>query len=545
MENMDNNIEDFFKKQLNRFDEPFEDWEKPNAGDWDMIASEVPMFNKSSFGTWVNISIVGLSTVLLVSLMYVWILKKDIIRLEKTVQIQKEQINRVEQNRQIVETKHIEQQTIIEKENETLKRQNQEVNQNNKILNQVRKQQEGIITNFSNALALGKIKELEEQKNTGNPNLTQSKQVVSIVSTIPISKTDDKDFNQTEINGEIVTKEQLAEHKNKSIAEMQNKILNNQVSIVEQEQNEVVPTEIFKLPIKDVQTYNQNPKIFEEKIYISSNDNKLKKQKNPLIILPKIDFNNVELGYEYRLQALEISSDLNIKELETDDKKHSNQESFLNLHGLTLSIPLSEKWSIQPGLRFSNSTLSFKKEASSIYSTMDEYTLPNGSISKNLNIEQETPFAKTNTSIQFVFDENDKLIQDEEFSWSVFGEQKQQSFQIPLGVNYQFGGEKWNWFLGSGLQWNLMDIERVDYEIVFEDREKKFNVFSSDTEILSDIEKLDYFSIYGNAGLEYQLTNNWSIRGTLGYNYHFLNNKTIENWENRDRSIAINLEYMF
>ncbi|MGB1121154.1 MAG: hypothetical protein ACPG3Z_04100, partial [Saprospiraceae bacterium] len=130
MDNMDN----FFKKQFNQFDKPIEDWEKPNAGDWEAIASQVPAFNQTSFLTLSTIGLMTLSAVLVSSLIYVWILKKEITVLEKTVEVQQEQIERVEQSVQIIENKYIEEQQIIKNINKNIETKNTQLQQQNQAI---------------------------------------------------------------------------------------------------------------------------------------------------------------------------------------------------------------------------------------------------------------------------------------------------------------------------------------------------------------------------------------------------------------------------
>ena len=149
MENMDNNMEDFFKKQFNRFDKPFEDWEKPDAGDWEAITSQVPVFQQTSFWTWSNIGLVTLSAVLVSSLIYVWVLKKEITILEKTVEVQQEQIEQVEQSVLVIEKRFIDEQKTIEIKQQNLIKQNQAIIQQNEFLNSVVKEQKQIISDFS------------------------------------------------------------------------------------------------------------------------------------------------------------------------------------------------------------------------------------------------------------------------------------------------------------------------------------------------------------------------------------------------------------
>ena len=129
--NNNDNIEDFFKKQLNRFDEPMEDWEKPDVGDWEHISSQVPLFNKTVFWTASNIGLVSLGTVLVCSILYIWQLNKQVTTLEQQLEVQAQTIQEVNKTIEIINEKQINKTITIEEENEVLKDQlSRQVNTN-------------------------------------------------------------------------------------------------------------------------------------------------------------------------------------------------------------------------------------------------------------------------------------------------------------------------------------------------------------------------------------------------------------------------------
>ncbi len=550
MENMDNNMEGFFKKQLNRFDEPFDDWEKPDAGDWNLIASEVPMFNQSTFWTWSNIGLVGVSTVLLTSLIYVWILKNDISVLEKRVGIQQEQIEQVQQSIQIVEQKNFEKKVIIEKENQILKPENQNNREQNEFLNIVETQQNQTVSDVPTVLE--DVNKSEWKQPIFNTNSTnQLKKEIPIATgtqSINDKETIKTEIEKVDINKEIEQINQLGIINNKEKVAIQNEIINNQIGNIKATTEENIPTEIFRLPPSNFSVANQNLSFVEPNLSVYDRTNNLENQKGKkgrFINFQNISYTGFELGYEARLQAMEIASVLDLSELETKSKDNRKQESLIGLHGLTLGIPLTKNWSIQTGFRFSNAQMEFDTEASSIYDTTNEFALPDGTISKSLHVQQKTPFSFTSTAVQLLVDGNDRLTDGEEFSWDVHGEQSQRMIQIPFGLNYQFDIKKWNVLVGAGAQWNRIELGRFNYRIDFDDHDRDLQILISDAEIISEISELSYFSTYAMIGLQYQFFKNWSARATVGYNYHFLKNKEIEEWKNLDKSMTLGVYYSF
>lgn len=545
MENMDNNMDDFFKKQFNRFDKRTEDWEKPNAGDWEVIASQVPMFNKTSFWNFSNVSLMVLSMVLVSSLVYVWVLRKEITVLEKTVKVQQEQIERVTQSVQIVGQRYIqEQQTIddIKAENAQLRQQNQAIISQNEVLNTITKQQNKVISDFS--IAFDNLKKSDLTKSIFNKKEVKN---ISGQSKSKILIANIRNENQSnESITDNIHNQSLAKAKNKindNLENIKNRIAENATHLVVKEEA-IELKELELLPSSRFSVISRNPVFFQPNPLMLNNDDS-KKGKRPIIKLPNIDLSESKLGYEFRIQAMELPFELNITELETTLNEEPVRENLLRLHSFTLAVPLNENWSIQTGVRFSNSDLRFRQEVSSVYNTDNEVTFPDGTIAKSLNIVQKTPFSETTNAIQMLFDENDRLADGETFKWFSSGEQNQQTVQIPLGVNYEFGKNKLQYFLGTGVQWNNMQLKNNSYKMELEGSEKEFRMLNSDIEVQSSIEALNYFSAYGIIGLQYQFLNHWSMRTSATFNYHFLNTIAIENWNNSDKSIAIGVQYQF
>lgn len=542
---MDNNMDDFFKKQFNRFDEPTEDWEKPDAGDWEAIASRVPMFNKTTFWTGANVGLMTLSAVLVSSLIYVWVLKKEITVLEKTVEVQQEQMEEVQQSIQIIEKRYVQGQKVIqnmEAENANLQQQHQAIITQNQLLNNITTQQKQVIANV--------LTVLDSLKTSASTNFTFNEKgtnpaIEPIENKMPMVNAENK---ITSKSNESITNNPknlslAAEPAGKAKAE---KTMNNNINqLMAKEEEEIVIKELDVLSLSKLSVVNPNPTFFEPNLLGLNNENESNKSSKPIIKLPNISWNGVEVGYEYRFQVMDFSSTLNIIELETESDNFRTKNRFVSLHGLTLGIPLKNNWSIQTGVRFSNGDLDYKQEAMSIYDSANEYTLPDGTIVKSLNIEQETPFSKTNTTVQLLFDANDRLADNEEFQWETYGQQGQRTIQIPLGINYEIGIKKWRLLAGVGVQWNRIKLGEVDYRMDFDNQNQQFQTLTSDTETQSNISNFKYFSTFATTGLQYQFTQKWSAQATVGYNYHFWNNQPIDKWGNSDKFAAVGLKYTF
>ncbi len=531
MDNMDN----FFKKQFNQFDKPFEDWERPDVEDWETIASQVPFFNKTSFWAFPNIALMALSAILVTTMVYVWILKKEITVLEKTITTQQEQIERVEQRVQIVEKQQVEQQTI-----ENIKAENVQLRQQNQILNTVTKQQKQLGSNFS--MVVDNFKKAEFSNTIFNKKEGRN---ISKQSESEVSITNNGNETQLKESKTDKTKNLLLATEFSEQVKVKNKIMNydkNTENPTLMEQEIIGFKKLELLPASKFSVVPQNPTFFELNPLVLNDDSKKDK---PIIKLPNVNLTDVELGYEYRIQLTEISTDVNIVELETIADRGRAEDNVIHLHGLTLDVSLHKNWFLQTGVRFSNTDLKFKQDVFSVYNTDNEVVLPDGTIVKNLNIVQETPFSKTNNSIQLLFDENDRLMDNEAFKWFSLGEQNQQTIQIPFGVSYGFSKNRLNILLGIGTQWNYMKLGKTRYEMELENRANEFRLLASDTDILSEIKDLNYFSTYATLGLKYQILNHWSIKTSATFNYHFLKNTTIEKWNRSDNSMAIGLQYQF
>jgi hypothetical protein len=514
------NLEDFFKKRLNRFDEPVEEWAKPDSNDWDMIASNVPMFNKTPFWKTANSRLIGLSVILISALLYIAYLKTEVTALEKRTTIQNEKIVEIEKYIKTIDEKSIEKQSIIKAENLLLKEQNEIAVQENKQLKTILKQEKEVGIKF--------------YKKQDRTNVFYEK--------------DEMGGNLLDSNRLFIPKKQLSNHQ---IAQplAENYSYSNHTNRIEEEgivlnndriQNELRPLETISINNKIDNDYLKRPLLVLSQPIIEN-----KKQRKKLNIrLPNISIDNIKLGYEYRLQSLNTASVLSIKELETP-KVDNFKSNYIGLHGLTLDIPLHKNWSIQAGARLSVSPLMFLTYGESTYDTENEYILPDGTVIKNINIEQETPFLKTNTEVQLLFDLDNKLENNESLKWITEGNQRQKTFQVPLGVNYQLGQKKWNLLLGAGLQWNMVKLEEeLDYELTVYNEKEEFRVLMSNSEVLSASKNLDYFSTYISAGIEYQLRDNWSLQAAATYNY-YINKPTNDLWKGSDKAISIGLKYHF
>ena len=529
MENMDNNLEDFFKNQLNRFDEPNEDWAKPDPSDWEKVASQVPMFNKPPFWTLSNLSIIGLSTVLVCSIFYIWHLKTEVSTLEENIQIQDINIERVQKEIKIIDEKYIKQQAIIEEENEDLKQEYQNITQQNLSLQNITKKQQKAISEIYKIQNNPTSKTLKENDKSTSENRQSSNKKTNKDNVTPLKANSKSKLSDNK------TQPPIAEHQPST------KGKTAKTNVVKDEIKNIYSLEMLPLTDVEMNKVTQNMRLPKENISVDDNKNKRKKFN---IRLPKVSISNIQLGYEYRLQEMYIPSKIDIVELESFSDEHNGNGNYIGLHGLTLNVPLSKNWSIETGARFSNSQLEYSSYSEAIYNTENEYTLTNGTIGKTINIEQETPFSTTKTEVQLLFDADKKLADNEDFSWFSDGYQELKTFQIPLGISYQYKKKKLKGLLGAGLQWNKIAFGDIDYKMSFFNQDYEFRALTSPSEVTSDIKRLNYFSAYSMLGLEYQILKDWSIRATGTYNFH-LNKTTSDLWNNSGKTVSLGFQYQF
>lgn len=531
MENMDNNLEDFLKKHLNSSNEPIEDWAKPDPSDWDKAAAQIPMFNHTPFWTLSNMSIIGLSTVLIGSLFYIWYLQVEVSTLEQNIKVQDENIERVQKDIKIIDEKYIQQQSILEEENIILKQENQTITQQNQTLKTITNQQQKVISKLY--LPNSEVK-TRTDKADKKPSLNEKNKdnIEPLLNKEKQSKSSNRKPQQP--IAEHIQNDKSNSDKNEDLP------LDNKTK--DQAENLLSGLNTLSLATLEDNSNYQNMRLPKANPLI---DNSEKRRKKLNIDLPKFNMSGVAIGYEYRIQEMPVSSSLNVKELEMSSDEHDFGSNHINLHGLTLNIPVKDKLVIQTGIRYSRSPLSYTNYSDAKYSEENEYTLPDGTIVKNFNVEQETPFSITNTEAQLLFDAGRKLENNEDFKWWTEGFQEQQMVQIPLGAIGKMNFKKFHSIFGGGVQWNNITLGEIDYQMYVFNHENDFRIFTSSTDIIRETESLDYFSVYTTAGIGFQLLKNWSIYATGTFSYHFSNQVTRDLWSNKDSALSLGLQYQF
>lgn len=539
MDNNDN-IEDFFKNQLNRFDEPMEDWEKPDVGDWENISSKVSLFNKTAFWTVSNIGLASLGTVLVCSLLYISQLNKQVNTLEQQLQVQNETIREVNKTIEIINKKQINKNITIEKENEVLKQQNKVIQTQNQLLKSITTQQQKMISNIqknNTPSSQQSILNQEREQNTfkptfkksgnGGSNKTPSNAIEKVEPiTVPIAE------NRTEENNK--TNPSTKPKGNLKQTTIENENTQALVYLASTQTEAVID--------------KQKHQIAELAVSFDTTNTEKYRTKRPGMILPEISLSGLQIGYELRAQGMGLNSKTEVSGLNIGNERKSNYQ-VIPLHGLTLDIPVTKKWSVQTGVRYSSTIVDTETYGTGFYSTENEYTLPSGTIAKDLSVTQSTPFSSTTSEVQVIMEQNEKFEDGDVFTLYNRWSQDQQMLQIPLGLSHQVHIKKWTLSASMGAQWNQIWYGRYwnDFKLYKDESDQFFRANIISTDLISDKEMLSYWSGYLAVGFQYQIFDHWSVNLSSTSNYNFLE-KPVDNelaLENRDAALSIGVKYHF
>ena len=237
---------------------------------------------------------------------------------------------------------------------------------------------------------------------------------------------------------------------------------NKNLSTKSEDKNRIIANlELENKAVATIQkTDNHNIRQLNRKSFIveNTNQNNLKNQ-NPILgndfsLISQAIKSRFQIGYE--LGILETKT---IQETEYEDFTKTSQKDDLNQHltisnGLRFAYAINEKWWLQIGVRYGQSTWKEDLNFSSIYDKSGEYLQGNGHTGNSFTLKSSGTISETESQISVEItnatdlESGDLIISDlvskAEISW----------LQIPLGIEYRFGENRLNYSLQSGINLN-------------------------------------------------------------------------------------------
>jgi hypothetical protein len=205
---------------------------------------------------------------------------------------------------------------------------------------------------------------------------------------------------------------------------------------------------------------NYNMRQLNRKSFIveNTNQNNLKNQNqisgNDFSSINQVIKSRFQIGYEFGI--LETKT---IQETKYEDFTKTSQKDEFNQHltisnGLQFAYAINEKWWLQIGVRYGQSTWEEDLNFNSIYDKSGEYLQGNGHIGNSFTLKSSGTISDTESQISVEITNaadlksGDLIISDlvskAEISW----------LQIPLGIEYRFGENRLNYSLQSGINLN-------------------------------------------------------------------------------------------
>ena len=489
----DKKLEEFFKKRVNDFDSPSDDWDKPDASVFQNAQMHFPKHPKLVERDWESIVMVLMALLLLSLMGGLFFMKKNMTALENKLQIaettfqnldiEAKNNNILHVNTQLAEvekkcaegrTELLTQSQITSQTIETLTRQNQEfrksiVSQNNRI-----------------AFLL-----VENQMLT--KGLTSS-QAVNL-------KKSDKD----KIEG--LTKSQ---------------------------------TLIGQLPSRTIPFFPKRKKTFYLRRDVGT---------DPLDLLPPKSRNkNFEIGLNITSIAYDFPTAYEFEKFEIfeEDEKASISN---RMNGMTFNLGYALRpnlW-INTGFRKTGGKIEENFWTGLKYDKDGEYIDNDGKTINEFELNTQSNFSDAGNQIDFEVP-NGIEISDEDKVYAKWEESQEVQFiHIPFGVTYfsSFSrGSQLEWFLKGGIGWNQITFgdNYFDAEIYFD--EKLLPIKKIDSIKESD-KKTQYFNGYAGLGLNYQFTRNWNLRTSYTLERNFI--KTKKDFANTvlDKVLQVGLNYRF
>ena len=610
MEDNYQNMDDFFRKQLNSFDEPEEDWEKPDSAVW--TTAQEQMGTTTGWGaellTPLN-KVLGSLFIgtLLLSSIYILQLQEEKNKIENLLKKNTEQtintttsdVNNTERQTQKAIINHPEKTSKTADRNNTTKQQKSQVE-----LEAVIHQQEQTI------LELQKDKAVLQ--NSLQESLELQQGYLSVLENWKAEKSAQKkaleetDLSQTEgnsANGQFLTKTTTQKQHTSTLGEFD---LGTVSGLGSGSESEVVLGETEKMgntsfPVREGKnstgalatetTTFANSKRNEEmgSTHSGSNDIALasKKERAKLGLLEKLnglpipDLGNDEKVtvpdwlkahstavrdiklpkkqkpyYQWQVGYMHGQTDFHLpvvrkfKRAALVSRADIDRVVPVPTHGLSIGFMPTNNWQVQTGFHLANQSIERTQQLSVFYDKSNEFSTPSGERRTELELTSKTFYSETEEKLNITLPQDREVEEGELLAVELTEKFDLKYWQVPLGVNYIFGTERLRFMLNGGGQWNALSFDNHDVNLTVNTSQEEWkHNRKDDKRPPRQPRKRQFLSMYGGAGLNYQLTGRLQAQAMLSYQ-HALVARRLEGFnpvknDPLDRVLKVGLQYQF
>lgn len=270
--------------------------------------------------------------------------------------------------------------------------------------------------------------------------------------------------------------------------------------------------------------------------------------KTPIIPIsaPKKTFNKFEIGYEYGIPNIKIQSKRAFDDLKATSEGLTNEVFNGKSHGVYFAFSPKQNLFIKTGIRKASFDIKQTYKTGLFYDKSKEYIKDDGKIGNDFDLNLNTSYSDQRSTIAITVPSDVNLKSDDVLFFTIYENQNIESYQVPLGLQYFIGNQRFSWFMEGGVQWNKLVFSNYQLKTIVEDSKSKEFVVDK-IEFDSDSFSKQFLSVYGGLGFNYQLTTHWQLRTTYLVNYILINKQSTDfsKADLTSRSFNMSLNYRF
>ncbi|MGB0839930.1 MAG: hypothetical protein ACPGXL_07310 [Chitinophagales bacterium] len=172
-----------------------------------------------------------------------------------------------------------------------------------------------------------------------------------------------------------------------------------------------------------------------------------------------------QVGYAFTQMHLNSPVSRRFERVERVHKKAINKIVPITTQGLTLGFMPNHKWQIQTGLHVANQDIEQTQQLSVFYDKTNEYNSPSGERKTNLELTSKTLYSESKKEINITLPQNRELQDRELMVVDLTEKYNLKYWQVPIGLSYIYGKNRLKYRIQGGMQWNSIAFENKGLEV--------------------------------------------------------------------------------
>ncbi|MCH2046023.1 MAG: hypothetical protein MK212_18050, partial [Saprospiraceae bacterium] len=210
---------------------------------------------------------------------------------------------------------------------------------------------------------------------------------------------------------------------------------------------------------------------------------------------------------------------------------YSNNRLSTHAHGLTLGYSPARNLWIRSGLRFA--TFNINSSYQELLSYSEDQTFvnsSNGESYNNVSLTVPTPFSMTEKELEYGVSTNNPPNTGALFSYQNWSKETVDSWQIPVGFEYNInlGKRKTALYVQAGTLLNVLNIRRSTAQSMLSDADQNMLAITRETVRDQQINNRISLDTYGELGIQQTIFKGLYLRAACNYSYNvFRENESI------------------